>query len=178
LVALEELDTAHPLVLTTINNAIAGDHFANDATGELIPRHPDFRIVATANTLGTGATREYNGRSKLDGATLDRFRVGRVFVGLDPKLERAVWDLITANYAPRRRELDRYWSEVERLRTFVAGRDAFDAFDSMRIKFDGANAIGCGAPVEAVLASITATWGDDTRAQARVAGFDYAGFTA
>jgi cobaltochelatase CobS len=91
---LEEFDAAHPTVATAVNNAIAGDVFHNDADGRSIARHPGFRLVATANTLGTGATTRFNGRMKLDGATLDRFRMGRVYVGLDTALERAVFERI------------------------------------------------------------------------------------
>ena len=91
---LEEFDAAHPTVATAVNNAIAGDEFHNDADGRSIKRHPDFRLVATANTLGTGATKEFNSRMKLDGATLDRFRMGRVHVGLDVELERSIFESI------------------------------------------------------------------------------------
>ena len=93
-ICLEEFDAAHPTVATAVNNAIAGDEFHNDADGRTIKRHPDFRIVATANTLGTGATKEFGSRQKLDGATIDRFRMGRVFVGLDMELERSIFDSI------------------------------------------------------------------------------------
>ena len=96
LICLEEFDAAHPTVATAINNAIAGDVFHNDANGRAVKRHPDFRIVATANTIGTGATKEFNSRNKLDGATLDRFRMGRVFVGLDTTLERTIIDSMLA----------------------------------------------------------------------------------
>lgn len=83
---LEEFDMAHPQTAGAINNAIANGHFHNDANGKVIERHPEFRIVATANTLGIGATHEHNARVKLDGATLDRFRLGRVFIDRDDTL--------------------------------------------------------------------------------------------
>lgn len=83
---LEEFDMAHPQTAGAINNAIANGHFHNDANGKVIVRHPEFRIVATANTLGIGATHEHNARVKLDGATLDRFRLGRVFIDRDDTL--------------------------------------------------------------------------------------------
>lgn len=83
---LEEFDMAHPQTAGAINNAIANGHFHNDANGIVIERHPEFRIVATANTLGIGATHEHNARVKLDGATLDRFRLGRVLIDRDDAL--------------------------------------------------------------------------------------------
>lgn len=85
-IVLEEFDMAHPQTAGAINNAIANGHFHNDADGIVYERHPDFRIIATANTLGIGATHEFNGRVKLDGATLDRFRMGRVRIDRDERL--------------------------------------------------------------------------------------------
>jgi hypothetical protein len=94
---LEEFDAAHPTVATAVNNAIANGHFYNDASGQVIKRHDDFRIIVTANTLGTGGTKEFNSRLKLDGATLDRFRIGRVEVKLDRNLDRNIFEsMVTA----------------------------------------------------------------------------------
>lgn len=87
---LDEMDAAPPIVLTAINNAIARDVFFNDAMDERIPRHPKFRVTGTANTLGNGADKDYTSRSKLDKATKDRFRMGRIRVGLDTRLENHI----------------------------------------------------------------------------------------
>jgi hypothetical protein len=176
---LEEFDAAHPTVATAVNNAIAGDCFHNDADGRSIPRHPDFRLIATANTLGTGATKEFNGRMKLDGATLDRFRMGRVFVGLDTELEfNILGSIMRGSTDATMRDFQRFYGEVQRLREFVASRDGFDALSSMRVTIDGAKAVKVGVPVDGLLASIGATWQADTRAQARVPQFDYAAWRA
>lgn len=39
----------------------------------MIKAHEDFRIIATDNTTGNGATADYNQRDQFDGALLDRF---------------------------------------------------------------------------------------------------------
>lgn len=93
----EELDSADPQVLLVINNALANGTFWNDSEGRAVKRHENFRFVATANTLGTGADSTYTGRERLDGATLDRFRMGRVFVDLDLDLEAKVFDSIISD---------------------------------------------------------------------------------
>jgi cobaltochelatase CobS len=59
-------------------------------TGEIHVRHPDFYIIAAANTWGTGATAAYCGRNKLDDATLDRFVGAKIRVDYDAKIERAI----------------------------------------------------------------------------------------
>lgn len=84
----EELDAADPNMLLLVNNAMANEWFANPVTGKEIARHEDFIPVATANTWGLGANRQYTGRGRLDAATLDRWRVGRVELDYDQAVER------------------------------------------------------------------------------------------
>jgi hypothetical protein len=55
----------------------------------MVERHPDCVIIATANTWGAGATADYVGRNKLDGAFLDRFGV-KLPWDYDVALESAV----------------------------------------------------------------------------------------
>lgn len=86
----EEIDAALPEVLITLNNCLAGDKLFNSSNGEEYEKHADFIAMATGNTFGTGATREYTARNKLDAATLDRFRMGRVFVKLDTAIEEKI----------------------------------------------------------------------------------------
>lgn len=85
---LEEVDAALPEVLVALNNALAGsagDPMFNSANGDDYTKHEDFVPIATANTWGLGANRLYL-RERLDSATLDRFRMGRVFVELDMRI--------------------------------------------------------------------------------------------
>jgi len=83
---IDELDAGHPGVLTTLNAALAGDWLSTPAG--MIPRHAGFRCVASANTWGTGASRDYVGRNPLDAATLDRF--ASVLWPIDEGLEAAM----------------------------------------------------------------------------------------
>lgn len=70
---LDEMDASIPEVLIILNAAIANKYF--DFPNGKIEAHPDFRVIAAGNTLGTGATIEYNGRYQIDGASLDRFAI-------------------------------------------------------------------------------------------------------
>jgi cobaltochelatase CobS len=69
----DEVDASDPNALLAFNAMLASD-VAPFPDG-MIPRHKDCRLVATANTIGHGATHEYVGRNKLDGAFLARFAV-------------------------------------------------------------------------------------------------------
>jgi hypothetical protein len=72
-ILIDELDAGNAGVLTSINSALANGSCAF-ACG-MVEKHENFRIVATANTYGNGATLEFIGRNAIDGATLDRFTV-------------------------------------------------------------------------------------------------------
>jgi hypothetical protein len=86
----EEIDAADPGMLLVLNNALAGDELFNSANGQRYGRNADFVAMATANTFGIGANREFTGREKLDAATIDRWRMGRVFLPLDETIEEGL----------------------------------------------------------------------------------------
>jgi hypothetical protein len=86
----EEIDAALPEVLITLNNALSSNRMFNSANGEEYDRHADFIPFSTANTWGTGANRQYVARERLDAATIDRWRMGRVFVPLDETIEEEI----------------------------------------------------------------------------------------
>eukprot|EP00919_Chromeraceae_sp_WS-2016_P027315 GHVR01064887.1.p1 GENE.GHVR01064887.1~~GHVR01064887.1.p1 ORF type:complete len:374 (-),score=32.87 GHVR01064887.1:21-1142(-) len=71
----DEIDASDPNLLLAINTALANGHLYNPMTGKMIKRHKSFVFVAAANTMGGGADFVYNGRSRLDGATRDRFDI-------------------------------------------------------------------------------------------------------
>lgn len=96
----EELDAADPNMVLVTNNALANGELRNPISGECVTRHPMFVPFATANTFGLGANRDHTGRERLDLATLDRWRMGRVQVDYDTALE----DYIAAQVLVSREE--------------------------------------------------------------------------
>ena len=68
---LDEIDASIPEVLILLNAAIANRYF--EFPNGRVDAHPDFRVVAAGNTVGSGANDLYTGRLVLDSATLDRF---------------------------------------------------------------------------------------------------------
>lgn len=86
---LDEMDASSPEVLVCLNMAIANGYFVFPHCGK-VEAHPDFRVVAAGNTLGTGADALYTGRLQLDAATLNRFAV--VKVDYDERIDEAMAD--------------------------------------------------------------------------------------
>ena len=84
---LDEVDASCPEALIVLNCAIANRYFDFPVLGR-IEAHKDFRVIACANTYGTGASMEYVSRNQLDGATLNRFAV--VEVDYDKQIEDSV----------------------------------------------------------------------------------------
>ena len=85
LMLLDEIDAGDPNVLLSLNTIENGYISFPD---ELVECHPDFRIAATANPQDQHNF--YTGRSKLDGATLDRFDT--IDVDRDEELEKSLVD--------------------------------------------------------------------------------------
>ena len=89
----DEIDASDPNMSLVANNLLAlqpGETFFNPVNGEEYVRHEDFRPVAAGNTFGLGASAAYTGRERLDLATIDRFRMGRVYWPLDEDLARSL----------------------------------------------------------------------------------------
>jgi cobaltochelatase CobS len=68
---LDEIDAGNSNVLIQLNAALANGYMS--FPDKMIRRHEQFRFVASANTFGSGANRQYVGRNQLDAATIDRF---------------------------------------------------------------------------------------------------------
>lgn len=80
---LDEIDAGNSNVLIQLNAALANGYMS--FPDGMVRKHKDFRFIASANTFGLGASRQYVGRNQLDAATLDRFTV--ITWDIDPQLE-------------------------------------------------------------------------------------------
>jgi cobaltochelatase CobS len=82
----DEMDAWAAEALVALNAPLAGQW--GDFPDNKVRRHPDFVVIAAANTFGRGADRMYVGREQLDAASLDRFAV--VEMDYDEGLEGAI----------------------------------------------------------------------------------------
>lgn len=149
---LDEMDAADPNVLLIINSAIANGilELPNRPGNPVAKMHPDFVLIAAANTFGTGADRLYVGRARLDESTLDRFRIGTVPMDYDPKVEEALCpdDVLRNRLVALRAKV-------------VAGR--LERVVSTRFMRDAADMMRAGMTLAEVEEQLTTGWRDDER---------------
>jgi cobaltochelatase CobS len=118
---IDELDRGHPSLGTALNHLLAGSDFDFDKDGGgtvNVKKHPDFVVLATANTYGTGSSLRYVGANKLDQAGLDRFTF--VHVNCDEKMTSSILKATDADSALQvlpiwlqaRRNVERYGLDV------------------------------------------------------------------
>lgn len=73
---LDEIDAGNPSVTMALQGPLDGAPLTLLETGEVIKAHPDFRVFATANTVGQGdETGLYCGTQPQNYATLNRFKL-------------------------------------------------------------------------------------------------------
>lgn len=89
---IDEIDAGNSNTHLCLNNILSGKEFTipNKCDTMNIKKHIDFIAIASANTFGHGSDRIYVGRNQLDGATLDRFKIGTVYMDYDPFVEKAI----------------------------------------------------------------------------------------
>ena len=148
----DEVDASMPQAIMAFNAALANGHCDFPGDTEPTKRHPDFRVVAAANTFGRGADRQYVGRNQLDAASLDRFVI--ISMDYDEKLERAL-----AGNTEWARKVQRIRREInkQQIRHIV----------SPRASIQGARLLAAGFSIDEVLES-TVWKGLDKDSKARV----------
>lgn len=144
----EEFDGSGANVLLGLNTMTNGYLCTPDADMPMCPRGPDYVMICTANTFGTGANLSYAGRNQLDAATLDRYRV--LFVNQDRDLELAIIGDVQI--------VDQAFEIRGRLTSLKMKRD-WSVRDMLRLKFDRAMKRNAKAPLAEITRKLMASQG-------------------
>lgn len=93
-VMLEEVDMAQADILASLHRILETQskfYVSNVGEQEIIPRHRDFFVIGTANTIGTGEdTFMYSGTKPLNQAFMNRFSLTVLMDYLTPEKEKKV----------------------------------------------------------------------------------------
>jgi cobaltochelatase CobS len=130
LLNLDEFDASSADAGLACNQVADSSSFVSFPDG-LIAKHKDFVIVAGTNTDGSGATMEYAGRARLDGATLNRFAL--IQWDYDSRLE----DQVGA-------ACPQWVAAVRGIRAFAKARGILDVVATMRDIGTGARLVAGG----------------------------------
>lgn len=85
LILIDEITALDPSVAQVINAALANGEI--ETTTGTVLRHSECIIVATSNTFGNGADRQYVANNQLDASTIDRFTGAIIEVDYSKKYE-------------------------------------------------------------------------------------------
>ena len=85
IILLDEFTALDPAVAQICNAALANDEI--ETTTGTVYRDPNCIIVATSNTYGGGASRQYVANNQLDASTIDRFIGGIIEVNYSEEYE-------------------------------------------------------------------------------------------
>lgn len=85
IILIDEMTALDPSVAQILNSALANDEI--ETTTGLVKRHPECVIIATSNTFGNGADRQYVANNQLDSSTIDRFIGGIIEVDYSKEYE-------------------------------------------------------------------------------------------
>lgn len=87
---LNEIDLMDPAELANMNAILEGSPLViSQLEGEIVEPHPNFRVVATSNSNGSGSDGLYVGVQRLNLAFMDRFNIIKVDYA-DPDIELEV----------------------------------------------------------------------------------------
>ena len=95
IILLDEFTALDPSVAQICNAALANDEI--ETTTGTVYRDPNCIIVATSNTYGGGASRQYVANNQLDASTIDRFVGGIIEVEYSEQYE-SQYDLEVVEY--------------------------------------------------------------------------------
>ena len=85
IILLDEFTALDPAVAQICNAALANDEI--ETTTGTVYRDPNCIIIATSNTFGSGASRQYVANNQLDASTIDRFIGGIIEVSYSEEYE-------------------------------------------------------------------------------------------
>jgi cobaltochelatase CobS len=147
---LDELDAAPPNVMFVLQGVLENEHklVLPQNGGEVVEPHPDFRFIATANTLGRGdETGLYAGTFVLNEAFLDRFGVCVACDYPEPETEA---NILAVKAGIPRGDARRMVECAVRVREALSNGDCYCTFSTRRLVAWATKSVKFGGDRDAV----------------------------
>lgn len=156
LILFDEMDDADASLLVKLNTMLANGVIPTP--NGVVIQNPETYIVGTANTFGKGGNSMYVGRSRLDAATLDRWKLSTIQIEYDFSMETGMVEnsgldesiskqIINATATIRKLICDNNWKQICSTR-FVC--------DAIKMGLHGYN-------INTILNTFLADWDDNSR---------------
>jgi cobaltochelatase CobS len=158
LILFDEMDDADASLLVKLNTMLANRVIP--IPGGVVTQNEECYIVGTANTYGKGGNSMYVGRSRLDAATLDRWKMSTIDVDYDVKLEEGIIArTIGESYPQAAKELTIATRVIrERIQA-----NKWKQICSTRFVIDGCKMVAAGYSIRKVLDTYLLDWDDNSR---------------
>ncbi len=150
-ILFDEMDDADASLLVKLNTMLANGVIPTP--NGMVVQNPNTYIIGTANTYGTGGDSMYVGRSRLDAATLDRWKLATIMVDYDKKLEEAMCDGLN--------DIQRY--ELLSMRTIIRNSIEYNKWKqicSTRFVTDGVKMLKAGYSSVQILNTFLLSWNE------------------
>lgn len=147
---IDEYDSMSPSIAVVLNAAFdrTGIIAVPNRKGKTIAnKHKDFYCILAGNTWGSGSV-EYQGREMQDAAFLDRFKMCRIFIDYDEKLEKNI--------------AGKHHSFFKKVRNYVTKKVDGENF-STRSMYDAAMLLNNGFTHADILNMISEHWDEALR---------------
>lgn len=155
LILFDEMDDADASLLVKLNTMLANRVIPTPSG--VVTQHPDCYIVGTANTYGTGGNSMYVGRSRLDAATLDRWKMATIYIDYDTKLEAGICN---AKLDPK--QANEVITVAKTIRELI-GANKWKQICSTRFVIDCCNMMAAGYKINNCLDTFLLSWDDNSR---------------
>lgn len=160
LILFDEMDDADASLLVKLNTMLANGVIPTP--NGMVTQNSNTYIVGTANTYGTGGDSMYVGRSRLDAATLDRWKLATVMVDYDKKLEDSMCDGLD----------EKQKRELLTMRTIIRNSIEYNKWKqicSTRFVSDGVKMLTAGYSSMQVLNTFLLSWSEQNAKSVKTA---------
>ena len=155
-ILFDEMDDADASLLVKLNTMLANGVIPTP--NGMVTQNENTYIVGTANTYGTGGNSMYVGRSRLDGATLDRWKLSTIFVDYDTNLENNIIMTKTKNSDDGAKLL----KIVAEIRQAIAS-NKWKQICSTRFVIDGVKCLNAGYKINQIVDTFLLSWDESAR---------------
>ena len=154
-ILFDEMDDADASLLVKLNTMLA-NRVIPTPSGVVVQNENTY-IVGTANTYGTGGNSMYVGRSRLDAATLDRWKMSTIFIDYDASLEAGI-----CNTKLDPKQASEVMAVTKAIRELI-GANKWKQICSTRFVIDCCNMMAAGYKINNCIDTFLLSWDDNSR---------------